>query len=101
LDDLLRESDGLSIHRTLSAGWQGLVDDARIRFMKPTASLIDTARGPTVEEAALIAALAEGGIALAGLDVFDEELLHPNRSFTKPPNGVLTPPLGCPTDEGH
>jgi len=98
LDDLLRESDVVSIHLTLSPESRGLLNAARIGLMKPTAYLINTARGPIVDEAALIAALAEGRIAGAGLDVFENEPMPFDHPLTKLPNLVLTPHLvGLPT----
>jgi phosphoglycerate dehydrogenase-like enzyme len=101
LDDLLRESDVVSIHLTLSPESRGLLDAPRIGLMKPTAYLINTARGPIVDEAALIAALAAGRIAGAGLDVFDNEPLPADHPLTKLPNLILTPHLGWPTDEAY
>ena len=99
LDDLLRSSDIVSVHATLSAESRGLIDARRLGLMKPTAYLINTARGPIVDEPALCAALANGRIAGAGLDVFDAEPLPPDHPLTKLPNVVLTPHIGWPTDE--
>ncbi len=99
LDELIRRSDVLSVHATLSAESRGLIDARRLALMKPTAYLINTARGPIVDEKALCGALANGGIAGAGLDVFDEEPLPPGHPLRKLPNVVLTPHLGWPTDE--
>ena len=99
LDDLLRSSDIVSVHATLSPESRGLIDARRLALMKPTAYLINTARGPIVDEPALCAALANGRIAGAGLDVFDEEPLPPAHPLTKLPNVVLTPHIGWPTDE--
>jgi phosphoglycerate dehydrogenase-like enzyme len=98
-DDLFRRSDVLSIHVVLSDRTRGLVGTREIGLMKPTATLINTSRGPIVDEPALIAALASGAIASAGLDVFDREPLsadHPLRSL---PNTVLTPHIGGRTRE--
>jgi phosphoglycerate dehydrogenase-like enzyme len=101
LDDLLRESDVVSVHATLSPESRGLIDARRLMLMKPTAYLINTARGPIVDEASLVSALAERRIAGAGLDVFDVEPLRPDHPLTKLPNVVLTPHIGWPTDEAY
>jgi phosphoglycerate dehydrogenase-like enzyme len=101
LDDLMRESDIVSIHLTLAPESRGLITAQRIALMRPTAYLINTARGPIVDEAALVAALAEGRIAGAGLDVFDNEPLPAGHPLTNLPNVVLTPHLGWPTDEAY
>ncbi len=101
LDDLLRTADVVSIHLTLAPESRGLLDARRIGLMKPSAYLINTARGPIVDEAALVAALAGGRIAGAGLDVFDVEPLPAGHPLTRLPNVVLTPHLGWPTDEAY
>jgi phosphoglycerate dehydrogenase-like enzyme len=101
LDDLLREADVVSIHATLAPATRGLIDARRLALMKPTAILVNTARGPIVDERALVDALARRRIAGAGLDVFDEEPLpaaHPLRALG---NVVLTPHLGWPTDRKY
>jgi phosphoglycerate dehydrogenase-like enzyme len=99
IDTLLTRSDIVSIHATLSPESRGLIDARRLALMKPTAYLINTARGPIVEEAALCDALASNRIAGAGLDVFDAEPLPSGHPLTKLPNVVLTSHLGWPTDE--
>jgi phosphoglycerate dehydrogenase-like enzyme len=101
LDDLLREADVVSIHAPLTKESRGLLDARRIGLMKPTAFLVNTARGPIVDEAALVAALAEQRIAGAGLDVFDREPLPAGHPLTRLPNVVLTPHIGWPTDDGY
>jgi phosphoglycerate dehydrogenase-like enzyme len=101
LDDVLREADVVSVHSTLSPESRGLVDGRRIGLMKPTAFLVNTSRGPIVEEAALVAALREGRIAGAALDVFDQEPLPPGHPLTTLDNVVLSPHVGWPTDEAY
>jgi phosphoglycerate dehydrogenase-like enzyme len=101
LDDLLQRADVVSIHASLTAASRGLIDARRLALMKPTAYLINTARGPILDEAALVAALAEHRIAGAGLDVFDVEPLPPAHPLTQLDNVVLTPHLGWPTDDGY
>lgn len=99
LDDLMRSSDVVSIHATLSEETRGLIDAKRLALMKKTSVLINTARGPIVDELSLCAALSSGQIAGAGLDVFDKEPLPPGHPLTKISNVVLTSHLGWPTDE--
>jgi phosphoglycerate dehydrogenase-like enzyme len=99
LDELLSCSDIVSVHATLTPESRGLIDARRLGLMKPTAYLINTARGPIVDEAALCSVLASGRIAGAGLDVFDQEPLPAGHPLTKLSNVVLTPHLGWPTDE--
>jgi len=101
LDELLQRADVVSIHASLTPASRGLIDARRLALMKPTAYLINTARGPIVDEAALVAALAEHRIAGAGLDVFDVEPLPPGHPLTRLDNVVLTPHLGWPTDDGY
>jgi glyoxylate reductase len=77
-DRLLRESDFVSLHVLLSAETRHLIDERALRSMKKTAVLVNAARGPIVDEAALVKALSEKWIAAAGLDVFEEEpTIHP------------------------
>jgi phosphoglycerate dehydrogenase-like enzyme len=99
LDDLLRSSDVVSIHATLTQETRGLIDAKRFALMKPTSFLINTARGPIVDEVAHCSALWSRQIAGAALDVFDTEPLPAGHLLTKLSNVVLTPHLGWPTDE--
>jgi glyoxylate reductase len=89
-EQLLRESDFVSLHVPLSAGTRHLIDEAALRMMKPTAVLVNTARGPVVDEAALARALQEKWIAAAGIDVFEREpIVDPE--LLKCGNAVLAP----------
>lgn len=99
LDHLLQASDVVSVHATLAPQTRGLLNAHRLGLMKATAYLINTARGPIVDEAALVAALANRRIAGAALDVFDREPLPPGHPLTTLPNVILTPHLGWPTDK--
>jgi D-3-phosphoglycerate dehydrogenase len=100
-EDLLRDSDILSIHTKLSARTRGLIGAAELALMKPSAILINTSRGPIVDEAALSDALRAGRIAGAGLDVYDHEPLPPDDPLRSLPNTVLTPHVGFVTEEGY
>jgi phosphoglycerate dehydrogenase-like enzyme len=98
-DDLFRSADILSIHLQLSDRTRGLVTARELGLMKSTSYLVNTSRGPIVDEAALLASLREGRLAGAGLDVFDVEPLpldHPWRSLA---NVTITPHLGYVTSE--
>lgn len=98
--ELLSASDVLSIHLVLSSRTRGLFGAADLALMKPTAVLVNTSRGPIVDERALIAALREGTIAGAGLDVYDREPLPPGHELTKLANVVLLPHLGYVSQDG-
>jgi phosphoglycerate dehydrogenase-like enzyme len=101
LDALLSEADVVSIHTALKPETRGLIDAQRLSLMKPSAYLVNTARGPIVDEKSLVSALEQGIIAGAGLDVFDQEPLPKNHPLTRLPNVVLTPHIGWPTDDGY
>jgi phosphoglycerate dehydrogenase-like enzyme len=101
LDALLTESDVLSIHLVLSERTRGLLGAKELDRLKPSALLINTSRGPIVDEAALIAALEARRIAGAGLDVFDEEPLPATHALRRLENTVITPHLGYVTDETY
>ncbi len=97
-DDLFRQSDFLTIHYKLGGRSRGLVGAAELALMKPSAYLINTSRGPIVDTDALIAALTEGQIAGAGIDVYDSEPLAPDHPIRQSPRTLLTPHLGYVTD---
>ena len=100
-EDLLRQSDIVSIHIPLTPKSRGLIGAQELALMKPSGFLINTSRGPIVEEAALVAALREKKIAGAGLDVYDIEPLpleHPLRQLD---NVVLTPHLGYASQQNY
>jgi phosphoglycerate dehydrogenase-like enzyme len=100
-DELLARSDVLSVHLVLGDRTRGLIGARELSQMKRTAYLVNTSRGPIVDEAALVAALRARTIAGAGVDVYDEEPLpldHPLRSL---PNTVITPHLGYVTEETY
>jgi len=92
-DELLSRSDAVSLHLVLSPRSRGTIGAAEIARMKPGAILINTSRGPLVDEDALIAALRDGRI-FAGLDVFDREPLAAGDAIRGAPNTVVTPHLG-------
>ena len=91
LDELFRTSDILTCHTPLTPQTRHIVNRERLALMKPTAVLINTSRGPVVDEAALIDALQEGRIAGAGLDVFEQEPVDPDNPLLKMDNVVVTP----------
>lgn len=98
-DALFRDSDVISIHLVLGETTRGLVGARELALMKPGAFLVNTARGPIVEEAALIEALVSGRIAGAGLDVFDREPLPDDHPLRRLDNVLLTPHLGYLTED--
>jgi phosphoglycerate dehydrogenase-like enzyme len=100
-EQLFRESDVLTIHLVLSDRTRGLVGAPELALMKPTALLVNTSRGPIVDEAALEAALRSGALAGAALDVFDTEPTTPGSPLLQAPNTVLTPHLGYVTEENY
>jgi len=100
-DELLAQSDIVTIHLVLSSRTRGLIGARELGLMKRTAYLINTSRGPIVEEQALIQAVQQGTIAGAGLDVFDEEPLPLDHPFRRLQNTVITPHLGYVTLETY
>ncbi|WP_089721721.1 D-2-hydroxyacid dehydrogenase family protein [Candidatus Entotheonella palauensis] len=100
-DELIAQSDILSIHLILSGRTQGLIGARELSMMKPTAYLVNTSRGPIVDEPALIQALENDTIAGAGLDVFDVEPLPLDHPFRRLDNIVIPPHIGYVTDETY
>src|SRR5262245_14975405 len=97
-DELFREADILTIHLILSARTRGLVGPAELALMKPTARLVNTSRGPIVDETSLIKALRSRAIAGAAIDVFDQEPLPPQHPFRSMDNVLATPHIGYVAD---
>jgi phosphoglycerate dehydrogenase-like enzyme len=93
-DDLASRLAGFDVLVLMRERTRGLFGAAELAQMKPTAALVNTSRGPIVDEAALIAALRDGTIAAAGLDVFDQEPLPAGHPLTELENVVLLPHIG-------
>jgi D-3-phosphoglycerate dehydrogenase len=93
-EDLLRQADFVTIHVILSPRSRGMIGAAELALMKPTAFIVNTSRGPIIDEAALLASLKEKRIAGAGLDVFEVEPLPQGHRLRSLDNVVLTPHLG-------
>ncbi|MEO8138506.1 MAG: phosphoglycerate dehydrogenase [Gemmatimonadota bacterium] len=101
LETVLREADVISLHVPLTDKTRGMLGEAQLALVKPTAVIINAARGGVLDEAVLLRRLTEGTLAGAALDVFDQEPLpadHPLRSLS---NVVLTPHLGASTEEAQ
>ena len=94
LEELLSTSDFVTLHASLTEEARGMIGEAELRRMKPTAYLINTARGALVDEEALLQALKEGWIAGAGLDVYWDEPLPKGHELCQLDNCVLTPHCG-------
>jgi D-3-phosphoglycerate dehydrogenase len=99
LDELLARSDVVSLHLPLLAQSKHLIGARELRLMKPTAILVNTARGSLIDEAALVQALKHGVIAGAGLDVFENEQMPDTHPLLSAPNTVLTPHVAGSTQE--
>ena len=100
-EDLFARADIITIHIVLSDRTRGIISAADIGRMKKTAYLVNTSRGPLVDEKALIAALETRQIAGAGLDVFDQEPLPLDHPFRKLDNVVMTPHLGYVSEQNY
>ena len=101
LKELLRESDLISLHTPLNDTTRHLIGAEELSLMKESAILVNTARGPVIDEAALYAALTEGKILAAGLDVFDQEPPQPDNPLFKLDNVILSAHLAGPTFESN
>jgi phosphoglycerate dehydrogenase-like enzyme len=93
-DELLGRADVVTVHLRLSERTRGLIGAAELALMRPTAYLVNTSRGPIVDEAALLAALRSGTLAGAALDVYDTEPLPADHPLRSTPNTLLTPHIG-------
>ena len=97
LEELFKTSDIITCHTPLTKETRHIVNSNTLSMMKPTAILINTSRGPVVDETALINALEEGLIAAAGLDVFEKEPVHPDNPLLRMDNVVATPHMAGTT----
>jgi phosphoglycerate dehydrogenase-like enzyme len=100
-DELLERADIVSIHTRLSERTRGLIGARELALMQPSAYLINTSRGPIVDEQALVAALHAGQIAGAALDVFDREPLASDNPLRSAPNTLLTPHIGYVAEDSY
>ena len=100
-DELLKRADVITIHSVLSPRTRGLIGTREFGLMKPTAFLINTSRGPIVDEAALLAALQQGRIAGYGGDTYDVEPVPADHPLRSEPRALLTPHLGYVTEETY
>jgi phosphoglycerate dehydrogenase-like enzyme len=100
-DELLERSDIVSIHTRLSERTRGLIGARELKLMKPTAYLVNTSRGPIVDEQALLGALRSREIAGAALDVFDYEPLPLDHPLRSAPNTLLTPHIGYVAEDTY
>jgi phosphoglycerate dehydrogenase-like enzyme len=100
-EELLRGSDWVTLHLVLSERTKGVIGESELAMMKPTSWLVNTSRGPLVDEAALISALKAGTIAGAALDVFDREPLPSDHPFRSLANVIATPHVGFVTENSY
>ncbi len=99
LEELLATADIVTIHVALNDGTRGLIGAREFGLMKPTSLIVNTSRGPVIDEDALVEALEGGQIAGAGIDVYDIEPLAAGHRLRQAPNAVLTPHIGYVTEE--
>lgn len=100
-EQLLAEADVVTLHLILSERSRGIIGAGELARMKPGAVIVNTSRGPLIDQAALIAALQEKRLAGAGIDVYDQEPLPRDHPILSAPNTVLTPHLGYVTEENY
>jgi phosphoglycerate dehydrogenase-like enzyme len=100
LDTIMRQSDVISVHLPLTALTRGMIGAKELGLMKPGVIFINTARGPIVDEAAFIEGLRSRRIAMAGIDVYDQEPLPRHHAFTTLPNLIMTPHIGYVSASG-
>ena len=100
-DELFRQSDVATLHLRLSARSENIVGEQELRLLGPEGVLVNTARGPLVNQDALLKALSEGWIRGAALDVFDQEPLQAGHPLLTAPNTLLSPHLGYVTRESY
>lgn len=100
-EDLFRNSDVATLHLRLSPRSEGIVGEPELRLLGPDGILVNTARGPLVDQDALVRALSEGWIGGAAVDVFDQEPLQAGHPLLTAPNTVLSPHLGYVTRESY
>ena len=100
-DDLMAQSDYLTVHLILSDRTRGVIGAEDLKRMKSTAYIVNTARGPIIDEEALVSALENGTIAGAGIDVFSVEPLPDDHPFRKLENTIITPHLGYVEAENY
>jgi phosphoglycerate dehydrogenase-like enzyme len=100
-EELLRRADILSVHLRLSERTRGLIGTGELALMRPTAYLVNTSRGPIVDEQALLAALQGGALAGAALDVYEREPLAADDPLRGAPNTLLTPHIGYVAEDSY
>ena len=100
-EELFTVADVATLHLRLSERSENTVGEAELRLLGPDGILVNTARGPLVDQEALVKALNEGWIRGAALDVFDQEPLHAGHPLLAAPNTVLSPHLGYVTQESY
>jgi len=101
LDDVMKESDFISIHVALTAKTKGLIGEEQLRIMKKTAYIINTSRGAVIDQKALVKVLSEEAIAGAGLDVLEKEPVPLDDPLLKLQNVVLSPHIGSSTEQAR